>query len=57
MDKLKIVVDENGRVIVWMNGKRQEGIYGIEFFARAGESTRHKIEYITGFPVKRDEVK
>lgn len=47
MEKFKVVVDEKGKVSVWMNGHLLKGVKGIEFYWEADEIPCHKIEFVT----------
>jgi hypothetical protein len=46
-EKLKIVVDDKGQTIVWMDGKKVEGIQEIDFNHEIGNYPTHRITYIT----------
>jgi acyl CoA:acetate/3-ketoacid CoA transferase len=46
-EKLKIVVDDKGKTIVWMDGKLIEGIKEIDFNHEVGSYPTHTIKYIT----------
>lgn len=47
MDKLKIIVDENGKILIWMDGCIVTGVREIEFYWEVGELPFHKLEFIT----------
>lgn len=47
MDKLKIIVDENGKIVLWMDGCIVTGVREIEFYWEVGETPTHKIEFVT----------
>lgn len=46
-EKLKIVVDENGKTKVWMDGKEVQGIKEIDFNYEVGYYPTHTIKYVT----------
>lgn len=47
MEKLRLVVDDKGRIEVWMDGCVVKGIRAIELYWEVGEIPYHKIEFAT----------
>lgn len=47
MEKLKVTVDEKGKVAIWMNGQQLHGVRGIEFYWEIDEIPTHKVEFVT----------
>lgn len=47
MEKLKVIVDDKGKIEIWMDGCVIKGVRGIEFYWEAGEPPFHKIEFAT----------
>lgn len=47
MEKLKVTVDENGKIEIWMDGCIVKGVRAIEFYWEVGEVPYHKIEFAT----------
>mgnify|MGYP003581019256 CR=1 FL=1 len=47
MEKLKLIVDDNGKIEIWMDGCVVTGVRGIEFYWEVGEYPYHKLEFIS----------
>jgi len=47
MEKLKVVVDDKGKIEIWMDGFLLSGIRAIEFNWEVGEIPCHRIEFVT----------
>lgn len=47
MEKLRVIVDEKGKVSIWMNGQLLSGVRGIEFYWEIDEIPTHKVEFVT----------
>jgi hypothetical protein len=47
MEKLKITVDNNGKIELHMDGCAISGVRGIEFYWEVGEPPYHKIEFVS----------
>jgi hypothetical protein len=47
MEKFKLIVDENGKIELWMDGCIIKGVRAIEFCWEVGEYPYHKIEFVT----------
>ena len=47
MEKLKIIVDNNGRIQIYMDGYALTGVRAIDFCWEVGEVPYHKIEFVT----------
>jgi hypothetical protein len=47
MEKLKLILDDKGKIELWMDGCTLDGIRSIEVFWEIGEIPYHKIEFAT----------
>lgn len=47
MEKLKLTVDDKGKIELWMDGCVIKGVRGIEFYWEVGEVPFHKVEFVT----------
>lgn len=47
MEKLKIIVDDKGKIEIYMDGFLVKGIRSIELFWEVGEIPYHKLEFAT----------
>lgn len=47
MEKLRLVVDEKGKLELHMDGKKVFGFKSLEFYWEVGDVPTHKIEYFT----------
>lgn len=47
MEKLKLVVDDQGKITVWMDGCLLKGVRLIELCWEIGEIPIHKLEFTT----------
>jgi hypothetical protein len=47
MEKFKLIVDENGKIEIWMDGCVVRGVRSIEFYWEVGEPPYHKLEFIS----------
>lgn len=47
MEKLKLIIDDEGKIVVWMDGCLLKGVRLIEFCWEVGEVPIHKLEFIT----------
>jgi hypothetical protein len=47
MEKLKLIVDDKGKIEIYMDGFAVRGVRGIEFYWEVGEAPSHKIEFAT----------
>jgi hypothetical protein len=47
MEKLRISVDDKGKIEIWMDGCIVKGVRGIELYWEVGEIPYHKIEFAT----------
>lgn len=47
MEKLRISIDEKGRIELWMDGCLMTGLHSIELYWEVGEVPTHKLEFIS----------
>jgi hypothetical protein len=47
MEKLKVTIDDKGKIEIWMDGCVIGGVRGIELYWEVGEAPYHKIEFIS----------
>lgn len=47
MEKLRITVDDRGKVTIEMDNYELKGVKGIEFNWEVGEVASHRIEFVT----------
>lgn len=45
MEKFKVIVDDQGKMRVYMNQIELKGVKSLEFFYEAGDAPIHKVEF------------